>query len=165
MCKFVRLCHFFIVHENFLWHCLGISLPQECPSFFFTSDTCDVLFCLKSCSLLRSRLSGCHATLPRKTLFRESVAWHPERRLRRRLKVMRLPSDCETDYKHGGPVRWKQWCFSSKWSFLLPNLQRVLEDDIRKISSVNDFQIRTPFSCLVILRFHPLYIFILCFDI
>ena len=30
-------------------------------------------------SLLRSRFSGCHATLPR------SVAWHPERRLRRRL--------------------------------------------------------------------------------
>ena len=45
-----------------------------------------------SISLLRSRLSGCHATLPRKERlltfehsFRGGVAWHPERRLRRRL--------------------------------------------------------------------------------
>ena len=30
VCEFVRLCHFFKVHENLLWHCLGISLPQNC---------------------------------------------------------------------------------------------------------------------------------------
>ena len=35
-------------------------------------------------SLLRSRLSGCQTTLPRKEpSFRGSVAWHPERRLQR----------------------------------------------------------------------------------
>ena len=44
-------------------------------------------------SLLRSRLSGCHATLPRKTVFRGSVAWHPERRLRRRLPLKRPSHD------------------------------------------------------------------------
>ena len=49
VCEFVRLCHLLKVHKNFLWHYLGISLPQECPSFFLTSDTSDVLFCLKSC--------------------------------------------------------------------------------------------------------------------
>ena len=54
VCEFVRLCHFFKVHENFLWHCLGVSLPRECPSFFSTSNTGDVLFCLKSCGYLRS---------------------------------------------------------------------------------------------------------------
>ena len=54
VCEFARLCHFFKVHENFLWHCLGISLPRECPSFFSTSNTCDVLFCLKSCGYLRT---------------------------------------------------------------------------------------------------------------
>ena len=36
-------------------------------------------------SLLCSRLSRCHATLPLKRTFRGSVAWHPECRLRRRL--------------------------------------------------------------------------------
>jgi len=54
VCEFVCLCHFFKVHENFLWHCLGVSLPRECPSFFSTSNTCDVLFCLKSCGYLRT---------------------------------------------------------------------------------------------------------------
>ena len=68
VCEFVRLCHFFKVHENFLWHCLGISLPQECPSFF------------------------CHKQHVRCVVLP---------------KVMWLPSDCETDYKHGGPVRCK----------------------------------------------------------
>ena len=40
-------------------------------------------------SLLRSRLSGCHATLPQKErllTFWKSVAWHPERQLRKTLK-------------------------------------------------------------------------------
>ena len=41
--------------------------------------------------------------------------------------------------------------------------KEFLEDGIGKLSSVNYFKTRTPFSCLVILRFHPLYIFILCF--
>ena len=36
-------------------------------------------------SLLRSRLSGCHATLSPKRTFWGSVAWHPERQRRRRL--------------------------------------------------------------------------------
>ena len=54
VCEFVRLCQFFKVHENFFWHCLGISVPQECPSSFFTNNTCDVLFCLKSCGYLRT---------------------------------------------------------------------------------------------------------------
>ena len=54
VCEFVRPCHFFKVHENFLWHCLGISFPQECPPFFFTNNTCDYLFCLKSCGYHRA---------------------------------------------------------------------------------------------------------------
>ena len=54
VCEFVRLCHFFKVHENFLWHCLGVALPRECPTIFPTSNTGDVLFCLKSCGYLRS---------------------------------------------------------------------------------------------------------------
>ena len=54
VCEFVRLCHFFKVHENFLWQCVGVSLPRECPSFFSTSNTGDVLFCLKSWGYLRS---------------------------------------------------------------------------------------------------------------
>ena len=54
VCEFVRLCHFFKVHENFLWHCLGGALPREFPSIFPTSNTGDVLFCLKSCGYLRS---------------------------------------------------------------------------------------------------------------
>ena len=30
--EFVRLCNVFKVLENFLWHCLGFSVLQECPS-------------------------------------------------------------------------------------------------------------------------------------
>ena len=79
-------------------------------------------------------------------------------------KVMRLPSGCETDYKHCGPVQCKLWYLSPKWSLGRPNLKRVWENGIGKIPSVNDFEIRTPVSCLVILRFYPLYIiFILCY--
>ena len=54
VCEFVRPCHFYKVHENFLWHCLGISVSQECPSFFFTNNTCDYLFCLRWCGYLRA---------------------------------------------------------------------------------------------------------------
>ena len=125
VCEFVRLCHFFKVHENFLWHCLGISLPQECPSFFFTSNTCDVLFCLKSCGYLRTA---------------------------NRVISMADQSDVNND------------TFRLR-SFVRPNLRRGLEDGIRKISSVNDFETRTPFSCLVTLRFHHFHVFILCLDV
>ena len=34
-------------------------------------------------------------------------------------RVMRLPSGCETDYKHCGPVQCKLWYLSPKWSQLL----------------------------------------------
>ena len=54
VCEFVRLCHFFKVHENFLRQCLGISVPQEYLSLFSTNNTCDILFCLKSCGYPRA---------------------------------------------------------------------------------------------------------------
>ena len=80
VCEFVRPCHFFKVHENFLCHCLGISVPQECPSFFFHKQHVRLF------------------VLP---------------------KVMRLPSGCETYYKHCGPIQCKLWYLSPKWSQLL----------------------------------------------
>ena len=79
-------------------------------------------------------------------------------------QVMWIPSDCEPCYKHGGPVRCSNDTFRLR-SFVRPNLRRVLEDGIRKISSVNDFKTRTPFSCLVTLCFHHFHVFILCFDV
>ena len=48
------------------------------------------------CRLLRSRLSGCHATLPRKE--------HPERRLRRRLGAVWMPLLSATGFM--GKISW-----------------------------------------------------------
>ena len=47
VCEFVRLCRFFKVHKNSLWHCLGISVPQECP-WFFSQTTRATFYSAKS---------------------------------------------------------------------------------------------------------------------
>ena len=54
ICEFVRLCHFFKVHEHFLSRCLSVSVPQESPSFFATNNLCDILFSLKTCGYLQA---------------------------------------------------------------------------------------------------------------
>ena len=62
-------------------------------------------------SLLRSRSSGCHATLPRKE--RGSVAWHPEGRLRRRLGLARQEGIVRVA-QADGPVRlWSHECLAT----------------------------------------------------
>lgn len=53
ICEFIHLCHFLKVHENFLWHCLRVSVPQESPSIFVMRNKCNVLFSFKSYGYLQ----------------------------------------------------------------------------------------------------------------
>ena len=99
---------------------------REWPSFFSTSNTCDVLFCLKSCGYLRTA---------------------------KRVICMADQSDVNHDtFRHSDLLAAQT--SDEFWRMVL-----------EKISSVNNFEIRNPFSCLVMLCFHPLYVFIFCFDL
>ena len=73
--EFVRLRHFFKPHENFLWLCLRVSVPQESPSIFVTSNTCDALFSLKTCGHLQTA------------------------------KQIMSIADCKTDYQYYAPMQ------------------------------------------------------------